>query len=68
MVFFVIELKSRTVRDRRHSGSTHAEWMTQVARNLTDPVEGFLRGAKYLIHDRDPCVTDGFVAILKRRV
>jgi len=24
------------------------------ARNLTEPVDGFLRGAKYLIHDRDP--------------
>jgi hypothetical protein len=22
-------------------------WMKQVARNLTDPVDGFLRGAKY---------------------
>jgi len=21
---------------------------------LTDPVDGFLRGTKYLIHDRDP--------------
>jgi hypothetical protein len=30
------------------------EWMKQVARNLTDPIHGFLRGARYLIHDRDP--------------
>jgi hypothetical protein len=26
--------------------------MKQVARNLTDPIHGFLRGAKHLIHDR----------------
>jgi hypothetical protein len=35
-----------------------------VARNLTDPVDGFLRDANYLIHDRDPLFTEGFVAIL----
>jgi putative transposase len=30
-----------------------------------DPVEGFLRGAKYLIHDRDPLFTDAFREILR---
>jgi hypothetical protein len=38
--------------------------MKQVARNLMDPVDGFLRGAKYLIHDRDPLFTQAFVSIL----
>jgi putative transposase len=28
------------------------EWMKQVARNLTDCVDGFLSGYRYLIHDR----------------
>ena len=65
MVFFVIELKSRTVEIAGIAVDPCEEWMKQVARNLTDPVEGFLRGAKYLIHDRDPLFTDGFVAILK---
>jgi putative transposase len=32
---------------------------------LTDPVDGFLRGAKYLIHDRDPLFSKAFIAILK---
>lgn len=27
--------------------------MAQVARNLTDDVNGFLKGKRYLIHDRD---------------
>ena len=39
--------------------------MEQVARNLTDACEGFLRGARYLIHDRDPLYTDDFRGILR---
>jgi hypothetical protein len=31
--------------------------MTQVARNLTDGVDGFLIGKRYLLHDRDPLFT-----------
>ncbi len=34
--------------------------MKQIARNLTDPVDGFLRNASYLIHDRDPLFTKAF--------
>jgi putative transposase len=41
------------------------EWMKQVARNLTDPVNGFLRRAKYLIHDRDSLFSKAFIAVLK---
>ena len=29
-----------------------------MARNLTDSVDGFLRNATYLIHDRDPLFTE----------
>ena len=38
--------------------------MTQVARNLTDDVDGFLAGKKYLIHDRDPLFTAEFAETL----
>ena len=41
--------------------------MKQMARNLTDGVNGFLRQAKYLIHDRDPLFTEAFKAILGER-
>ena len=34
--------------------------MTQVARNLTDADDGFLRGMEYLILDRDPLYTAAF--------
>jgi hypothetical protein len=40
-------------------------WMAQVARNLTDPFEGFLRGKRYLIHDRSGLFTRAFAGILK---
>ena len=65
MVFFVIEVKTRAVEIAGIAVDPGEEWMKQVARNLTDPVDGFLRGAKYLIHDRDPLFSKAFIAILK---
>ena len=65
MVFFVIDLKSRAVEIAGIVVDPGEAWMKQVARNLTDPVDGFLRGAKYLIHDRDPLFTAAFIAILE---
>ncbi|MFH0900668.1 MAG: integrase core domain-containing protein, partial [Pseudomonadota bacterium] len=41
------------------------QWMLQIARNLTDAEEGFLRGKRYLILDRDPLYTDAFRRLLK---
>src|SRR5437667_6511223 len=38
--------------------------MTQVARNLTDAVDGFFIGKRYLIHDRDPLYTRDFLNML----
>ena len=38
--------------------------MTQIARNLTDAVDGFFTGKRFLIHDRDPLYTMEFVNIL----
>jgi hypothetical protein len=54
------------IRDALRTGlkiDPGGEWMKEVARNLTDPIHGFLLGAKYLIHDRDPLFTEAFVAI-----
>ena len=36
-----------------------------MARNLTDPVDGCLRRARSLMHDRDPLDTRGFGEILE---
>jgi hypothetical protein len=37
----------------------------RMARNLTDPEDGFLRGKRFVIHDRDPLYTKAFDAALK---
>jgi hypothetical protein len=39
--------------------------VTQVARNLTDADDGFLRGTEYLILDRDPLYTAAFRHLLR---
>ena len=39
--------------------------MTQLGRNLTDTDDGFLRGAQYLILDRDPLYTTAFRRLLR---
>jgi hypothetical protein len=38
--------------------------LSRLARNLTDAVDGFLRGKWKLIHDRDPLFSAGFGATL----
>jgi putative transposase len=38
--------------------------MSQIARNLTDAVDGFFMGKRYLIDDRDPLYTSEFLSIL----
>src|SRR5262249_1154807 len=40
-------------------------WMTQIARNVTDAVDGILQGKRYLIHDRDPRYTAEFLTMLQ---
>jgi putative transposase len=40
--------------------------MSQIARNLTDALDGLLKGKRYLIHDRDPLFTSEFLSLLRR--
>ena len=48
-------------------GGRHAEfWMCQAARNLSDAEDGFLRGNKYLLMDRDAKFSEAFRIILER--
>ena len=53
---------------RVHIAGIHPQpdgrWMEQMARNLTDPVDGFLRTVRQLIHDCDPLYTRVFGEIL----
>jgi hypothetical protein len=39
--------------------------MKQIARDLTDADDGFLNGARYVIHDRDPLFTRAFRELLE---
>ena len=64
-VLFVIEQCTRRVEVAGIVPEPDGTWMSQVARNLTDPFDGFLRVKRYLIHDRSPLFTKEFIAILK---
>ena len=65
LVFFVIELRSRHVTIAGIHPQPGGAWMEQQARNLTDLVDGCLRRARPLIHDRDPLSTRVFGEILE---
>jgi len=65
MVLVVIDYKTRKVEIAGMIPQAYEDWMKQIARNLTDPFEGFLKGKKFLIHDRDPLFTKDFKMILK---
>ena len=65
-VFFVLELSTRKVFFTPIKLQPDGAYMKQVAKILTDVEDGFLRGKRYLIHDRDPLyTTEGFHEILK---
>ncbi len=55
---YLLQFLLMTIVGNRHQ--PHNEWMKQVARNLTDVVDGFLRYAGYLNHDREPLFSDPF--------
>ncbi|MCP5070606.1 MAG: helix-turn-helix domain-containing protein, partial [bacterium] len=65
-VLFVLELKTRRVKIAGIHHQPYGAWMEQMARNLTDVVEGFLRGTRHLMHDRDPLSTRAFPEIPTR--
>ena len=54
MVLFFIELSTRKVQIASIASAADGVWMSQIGRNLTDAVDGILKGKRYLIHDRDP--------------
>jgi putative transposase len=64
-VLFVIRLATREVRIAGIVPEPHGEWMKQMARNLTDGLDGFLAGCRYLIHDRSSLFTAEFGLILE---
>ena len=64
-LLFVMELKTRRVHFAGCTTSPNELWMKQIARNLTDYKDGFLKGQRYLIMDRDRKFCASFRAFLK---
>jgi putative transposase len=55
-----MELSTRRVHIAGITPHPTAAFMTQCARQLTDPLDGFLLGKRYLVHDRDTKFLYGF--------
>jgi hypothetical protein len=52
-----IELSTRKMEIAGIAPVANGLWVDQIGRNLTDAVDGILKGKRYLIHDRDPLFT-----------
>jgi hypothetical protein len=65
VVLFFIDLATRKVEIAGVGSVANGLWMSQIGRNLTDAMEGVLRGKRYLIHDRDPLFTREFLGLLE---
>ena len=63
-VLFFIDLSTRRIKIAGIGAQAKGLWMSQIARNLSDPVDGLLVGKRFLIHDRDPLFTAEFLSIL----
>jgi transposase InsO family protein len=64
-VLFVIDIGTRAVEILGVTTNPDGAFMAQIARNLTDHVDGFLLGKRFLILDRDGKFTTHFRAILR---
>jgi transposase InsO family protein len=65
-VLFVIRIATREVQIAGIVPEPNERWMNQLARNLTDPWNGFLRSSRYLIHDRSTVFTEQFRQTLRQ--
>ena len=59
-LLFVMELKTRRVHLAACTPTLGDDYMKQIARNLTDPFEGFLKDSKYVLMDRDTNFSSAF--------
>ena len=63
-LLFVMELKTRRVHFAGCTPSLGDAYMKQIARNLTDPFDGFLNDSKYVLMDRDTNFSSAFRTML----
>ncbi len=64
-LLFVMELKTRRVHMAACTASLGDDFMMQIARNLTDCEDGFLKDKKYVIMDRDANFSCAFRTMLE---
>jgi hypothetical protein len=64
LVLFFIELSTRRIQVVGIAAQANGLWMSQIACNLSDSVDGLFLGKRYFIHDRDPLFTAEFLSIL----
>ena len=64
-VFFAIDLKTRAVAIAGFTHDLHEAWVVNAARGLLDAVDGLLKEARFLIHDRDPVFGKAFGALMR---
>jgi hypothetical protein len=64
-VLFFIHLETRQVKLAGFTRYPDQEWMEQQARNMTMEEWGYLRGCRYLLHDRDTKFCQSFRELLK---
>jgi len=65
LVLFVIDVSTRRVQIVGIHADPCEKQMLQWARNLTDAEDGFLKGKRIMIHDRDPLFTKKFQETLR---
>ena len=65
-VLFIIHLSTRKVSIVGVTPNPNSGFMLEIARNLTDEFDGFLRNHKFLIMDRDTKFTEAFRNTLDR--
>jgi len=63
-LLFVMELATRRVHFAGCTPNPDGRWMQQIARNLTDVEDGFLKGKRYVLMDRDDKFSPAFREIL----
>ncbi len=65
-ILFFIDIASRSVHIAGVTPHPDNRWIRQIARNLTDAEDGFLRDTRFLILDRDTKYSDEFRNTLVR--
>ena len=64
-LLFVMEVATRRVHMAACTPTLGDDFMKQIARNLTDPFDGFLKDKKYVLIDRDSNFSVAFRKVLK---